>query len=62
MKIMFHIRYIGRKEVKLKPAKCKLLQKKVKFQGWCVGPDGIAIPPKNIQALIEKPPPRNVRE
>ena len=54
MKIMFHIRYIGRKEVKLKPAKCKLLQKKVKFQGWCVGPDGIAIPPKEYSSSNRK--------
>ena len=48
--------------LKFKPAKCKLLQKEVKFLGWCVGPDGIAIPPENIQALVERPSPRNVRE
>lgn len=48
--------------LKLKASKCQLLQRELKFLGWDIGPQGVSIPLENIQALLERPVPRTIRD
>lgn len=48
--------------LKLSPEKCKLFQKKVNFLGHTISETGIATDEKKIQAIVEWPTPKTVRE
>ena len=48
--------------LKLKPSKCKLLQKKVKFLGSIVSSEGIEPDPDKIKAVSEWPEPTTLTE
>ena len=56
------LRGIRKANLKLKPSKCHLLQKKVEFLGHIVSKDGILPNPKNIQKLVDWPRPINVTQ
>ena len=46
---------------KLKPTKCKFLQKEVDFLGHVVSHQGIAADPKKVMAVTECPQPTDLR-
>ena len=46
--------------LKLKPRKCELFRRKLKFLGWIVSSEGISIPPENIEAVSKRPYPKDV--
>ena len=48
--------------LKLKPSKCKVLQKEVKFLGNIVGADGVATDPAKVEAVEHWPTPRTLKE
>ena len=48
--------------LKLKPSKCRLLQKHVSFLGHVVSEDGIGTDPEKVRAIMEWPTPINLRE
>jgi hypothetical protein len=48
--------------LKLKPRKCVLFQKQVKFLGKIVSGDGIAINPDNVSAVINWPVPKCTKD
>ena len=48
--------------LKLKPQKCELLQKRVRYLGHIVSADGIATDPEKIEAIEEWPPPQNLKQ
>ena len=48
--------------LKLKPKKCQLFKRKLKFLGWMVGSDGISIPSENVEAILKRSRPSNVTE
>ena len=48
--------------LKLKPSKCVLFQKKVNFLGHVVSEEGIATDPNKISAIEKWPTPRNAKE
>lgn len=48
--------------LKLKPSKCKLLQKRVLFLGHIVSDQGIATDPEKVQAVRDWPVPRKLRD
>ena len=56
------LRRIRKANLKLKPSKCHLLQKKVEFLGHIVSKDGILPNPRNIQKLVDWPRPINVTQ
>ena len=47
--------------LKLKPSKCELFQKEVKYLGHIVSQHGVATDPKKIEAIKDWPPPNDVR-
>ena len=48
--------------LKLKPSKCRFLQKRLKFLGHIVGGQGVEPDPSKIEALKSWPVPRNLQE
>src|SRR5206468_11987674 len=48
--------------LKLKPSKCKLLQKTISFLGHIVSEQGVATDPEKIRAVAEWPRPMNITE
>lgn len=48
--------------LKLKPSKCNLLQKSVLFLGHVVSEQGVATDPSKIEAVVNWPRPRNLRD
>jgi hypothetical protein len=48
--------------LKLNPEKCQLLQKKVKYLGHVVSPEGISTDPKKLKAVREWPTPKDKHE
>jgi len=48
--------------VKLKPSKCRLLQKHVAFLGHIVSEDGVSKDPEKLRAIMDWPTPVNLRE
>lgn len=48
--------------LKLKPSKCSILQKRVAFLGYCVSGNGIATDPTKIEAVRDWPTPSNLRQ
>ena len=48
--------------LKLKPSKCKILQKRVAFLGHVVSDEGLATDPEKIAAVIDWPRPENQTE
>ena len=48
--------------LKLKPRKCELFRRQLKFLGWNVGNSGIEVPTENIAAVLKRTRPMNVRE
>ena len=48
--------------LKLKPSKCKLLQKTISFLGHVVSKNGVATDPEKVQAVADWPVPTNVTE
>ncbi len=48
--------------LKLKPSKCELFQKQVKFLGHIVSADGVATDPDKLQALTKWPVPEGKRD
>ena len=48
--------------LKLKPRKCELFRRQLKFLGWNVGNSGIKVPTENIAAVLKRTRPMNVRE
>lgn len=48
--------------LKLKPTKCHFIRKEVEYLGHVVTPIGLKPTPKLTAAVLEFPPPRNVRE
>ena len=48
--------------LKLKPSKCHLLQRKVLFLGHVVSAEGVATDPAKVATVKEWPTPRNLRE
>jgi len=49
-------------DLKLKPSKCSLFQKWVKFLGSIISENGIEPDPEKIQAVKEWPRPQNLTE
>jgi len=59
------VRVLGRLEsagLKLKPEKCRLMQKSVSFLGHVVSGDGIATDPAKTKLVSEWPVPENIRD
>jgi len=48
--------------LKLKPSKCHLMQKRVSFLGYTVSQDGIGTDPDKIAAVKDWPTPQNLRQ
>ena len=48
--------------LKLKPSKCCILQKRVTFLGFTVSGDGVATDPSKIEAVRDWPTPTNLRQ
>jgi hypothetical protein len=48
--------------LKCKPSKCSLFQKKIKFLGHIVSEDGISTDPAKIEAVLTWPTPRDAKE
>jgi hypothetical protein len=48
--------------LKLKPSKCKILQRRVAFLGHVVSNEGLATDPEKISAVVEWPRPENQTE
>ena len=48
--------------LKLKPSKCCLLQKRVTFLGYVVSQAGVETDPDKIAAVVDWPTPRNLRQ
>ena len=48
--------------LKVKPSKCKILQKQVSFLGHVISSEGISTDPEKIRAVAEWPEPRSVRD
>ena len=48
--------------LKLKPAKCELLQERVKYLGHVVSTDGVSTDPDKVRAIREWVPPKNTKE
>jgi len=48
--------------LKLKPSKCKLFQKKVSFLGHVITEEGISPDPEKIKAVVDWPRPKSLRE
>lgn len=38
--------------IKLRPAKCDLLKRKIRYIGWMLSGEGIQIDPKDLEAVI----------
>ena len=51
---------VGQAGLKLKPKKCQLCQKRVKFLGHYVSAEGVEVNPEKIKAVVEMPRPTNV--
>jgi len=49
-------------DIKLKPSKCSLFQKRVKFLGSLISEQGIEPDPEKIEAVKEWPRPQNLTE
>ena len=48
--------------LKLKPSKCRLLQKHVAFLEHIVSEDGVSTDPEKVRAITDWPTPENLRE
>ena len=48
--------------LKCKPSKCSLFQKKIKFLGHIVSEDGISTDPAKIEAVLRWPTPNDAKE
>ena len=48
--------------LKLKPSKCHFLQSSVEFLGYIITQNGISTDPKKIEAVVNWPTPKNLRE
>jgi len=48
--------------LKLKPSKCRLLQKHVAFLGHIASEDGVSTDPEKVRAITDWPTPENLRE
>ncbi|MCG7866422.1 MAG: RNA-directed DNA polymerase [Candidatus Thiodiazotropha taylori] len=49
-------------QLKLKPKKCELFQRRVEFLGRYVGPDGLEIGISDIQTVLDWPHPKSVKD
>ena len=49
-------------QLKINPLKCAFGVTSGKFLGFIVGKEGIEIDPDKVKAIIQMPPPRNLRE
>ena len=48
--------------LKLKPSKCQILQRQVKFLGFTVSSDGVGTDPDKVEAIRNWPTPQNLRQ
>ena len=48
--------------LKLKPQKCFLFRKEVKFLGRMISENGVAVNPDNVEAVVKWPIPKNVKD
>lgn len=48
--------------LKLKPSKCQILQRQVKFLGFTVGRNGVSTDPDKVEAIRSWPTPQNLRQ
>ncbi|XP_038072003.1 uncharacterized protein LOC119740694 [Patiria miniata] len=48
--------------LKLKPAKCHLLQQEVRYLGHLVSSKGVAVDPEKIEVVVDWPEPKTVRD
>ena len=48
--------------LKLKPSKCEMLQRRVRYLGHIVGEDGISTDPEKVQAVKEWESPKQLKE
>lgn len=53
---------LGRYGLKLRPEKCHLFQKRVKFLGHVVGSQGVSPDPDKVAAVADWQPPRTVKQ
>ena len=53
---------LARANLKLMPAKCKLLRRKVEFVGWTISDKGVSINDERVKAVKDLPAPRNFKE
>ena len=53
---------LGTHGLKLKPSKCKLMQKRVSFLGHIVSGDGVEVDPEKTEAINSWDTPRSVKE
>ena len=58
-KVLQHLKGAG---LKVKPAKCEHLQKRVKYLGHVVSTEGVSTDPDKVKAIREWVPPKNTKE
>lgn len=53
---------MGKYGLKLRPEKCQLFRKEVKFLGHCVSSEGVSPDPEKVSTVQEWEPPKTVRQ
>ena len=53
---------LGEAALKLKPTKCHFAQRQVKYLGYLISEDGVAVDSSKVEAVTSYPQPTNVKE